>query len=257
MKKILDYHVHSNWSLDSILKVSDAIRFAEKRNLQEIAFTEHLDIGFPKNGSAIINIPSYMKELDRYQKNTGVKILKGIEVGITESNLLESQKIVSKFNFDFVIASAHANDIVPFCSIKAKLYYEDKLLESYLKHILFVVKNFKNFNTLGHLDYLLRYHKLSVNDLMSFKTLVDEILGTLIEKDKAIEVNTKKYTQGTHRNFKPVLKRFYSLGGKWITFGGDAHKKTTIGNYFFEANTIINEVGISNFARYSNGNWVL
>jgi histidinol-phosphatase (PHP family) len=257
MKKILDYHVHSNWSLDSNLKINDAIKFAENKGVKEIAFTDHLDIGFPKNGSAILNIPNYMDELDSYQKTTGIKILKGIEVGITESNLKESQQIISRFNFDFVIASVHANDNVPFCSIKAKLYYGNELLEAYLKHMLFVVKNFNNFNTLGHLDYLLRYQKFSVSDLMSFKTIVDEILGTLIEKNKALEINTKEYTKENYRNFEPVLKRFCFLGGKWITFGSDAHKSTSIGNYFFETNSMLNELGILNFASYSNGTWTL
>ncbi|MCK5847702.1 MAG: histidinol-phosphatase HisJ family protein [Caldisericia bacterium] len=257
MNKTLDYHVHSKWSLDSVLNVDEAIRFAENMWVNEIAFTEHLDFGFPEKESAIINIPEYIDDLKIHQTTTNIKILKGIEVGITESNLRESQRIISNFDFDFVIASVHANDIVPFCSTKAKLYYGDRLLETYLKHVLYVVKNFDNFNTLGHLDYLLRYQNFSISDLMSFKTLVDEILGTLIYKNKAIEINTKGYTEDNFRDFKPVLERFCLLGGKWITFGSDAHKSASIVHYFSETKTIINELGILDFAKYSDDRWSL
>jgi len=76
-----------------------------------------------------------------------------------------------------------------------------------------------------------------------YSDICDEIMRTLAEKGKGMEINTS----GVDRvgEFLPSLdfvKRFRELGGEIITVGSDAHDTNRLGQYIDGALAIANEV---------------
>ena len=74
------------------------------------------------------------------------------------------------------------------------------------------------------------------------KDIADEILKTVIEKGKGIEVNTSGVDViGDFLPSSEYVKRFFELGGEIITVGSDSHDKTRVGQYINDAIKIIGD----------------
>lgn len=116
----LDYHVHTDYSDDSVYLMEDVIKDAITMNMQEIAITDHVDYGIKKdwsegdieyrNGEPIANVdyPKYFKELEYLiNKYDQIKIRKGMEFGIQMHTIPQFENLFNKYDFDFIILSIH------------------------------------------------------------------------------------------------------------------------------------------------------
>lgn len=59
--------------------------------------------------------------------------------------------------------------------------------------------------------------------------MIDTILKTLVEGNKALEINAsglRETAQAIPSN--SIIKRYIDLGGQWFTFSSDAHNTTQI-----------------------------
>jgi histidinol-phosphatase (PHP family) len=254
----IDLHIHSTWSSDSILPMQKAIDTAVTLKVSSMAFTDHLDIGHPDCFSPLLNIPLYLDQIESFQKKSSITILKGIEAGITKSNIRDTQSILDQFSFDYVIASCHGNDEVEFFSKKAQDLYGTDLLKVYLDHILFIVHSLPTFHSLAHIDYLMRYHEISLEEFLQYESTIDRILRVLIDRNKALEINTKNMgSEKCKAMYSFLLQRFQQMGGKWIVFGSDAHQAKDIGKLYHDARKMINQAGFSAFAIPTHNSWTL
>ena len=86
----------------------------------------------------------------------------------------------------------------------------------------------KDFDALGHLDYVVRYgsHQAAEYSYRKFSDEIDAVLKKLIEEGKGLEMNLAgiKYGLGFSNPHPDVLKRYRELGGEIITVGADAHR---------------------------------
>jgi histidinol-phosphatase (PHP family) len=247
--KITDTHVHSNWSSDSTLSMINAIEEAPKKNVNCLAFTDHVDIAYPSSSNAILAIPLYLHKITLLQKKSSVQVLKGIEVGITQKNVDETQYLLDRFAFNYIIASCHANDYVAFCEKNAYTTYKDRLLDVYFEQIFFIVSSLRSYHTLAHIDYITRYHSISNEEFLLHENHLDQIFHVLIQRNKALEINTKGLISDQNENLLlSLVKRFHQLGGKWVTFGSDAHHANNIGKHYEKAKKILLQAGFSSFA---------
>jgi len=58
----------------------------------------------------------------------------------------------------------------------------------------------------------------------------------LIAHDTVIELNTRRLgDRSVIKSLAPIYKRYYDLGGRYVTFGSDAHKMLDIGSNFMAA----------------------
>ena len=112
------------------------------------------------------------------------------------------------------------------------------------------VCNISNFDVYGHLDYIVRYvpgnHTRGQIGIMLPYDLIREILKTLIEKGKGIEINTAGSWKSNVGDYNPntsVLKMYKDLGGEIITVGADSHKAGDVGRLVKEANELLIETG--------------
>ena len=81
---------------------------------------------------------------------------------------------------------------------------------------------------------------------------IREILKTLIERGKGIEINTAglRYNLGHVHPKIEILHMYKELGGEIITVGSDAHKKTDLARDFDIAYEILKECGFNYYTRF-------
>ena len=81
---------------------------------------------------------------------------------------------------------------------------------------------------------------------------MDEILKTLVEQGKGLELNTAglKYGLPFAHPHPDILKRYRELGGEIITIGADGHKPEHIAYDFEKVNAILRECGFTYYAEF-------
>ncbi|MDM8534358.1 histidinol-phosphatase HisJ family protein [Clostridiaceae bacterium HSG29] len=262
---MIDLHVHSNFSSDSNEEMEDIIKEAINRNIEIIAFTDHIDYEYSDpNISFDFDISEYFYEIERLKNkyNSRIKILKGLELGLQSHIIEKLNKVSNKYEFDFIIGSFHT---VERKDLYNGDYYKSKTPEEmwdvYLDEVYETIKNFNNFSVLGHLDLIKRYSE-SVRevDFSYYKNKLEKIFNIIIEKEIGIEVNTSglrgNYGLNETLPSKEILKLYYDLGGRIITIGSDSHDKSTLGDNFNETLKFINNIGFKDiyvFEKMKNG----
>ena len=260
MKNMADYHMHSHNSGDSKAPMGAMIEASIAKGLKEICFTEHMDMDYPPTPDLpedpfVLDISSYKNELYKYKEKYQDKITVkcGIEIGMQTQIVGENTAVVKENDFDFVIASIHLVDRKdPFYPDFWKADKAENIYRRFFEQTLENIKLFKDFDVLGHLDYIARYAPKDVTPYSydMYKEQIDEILVYLIENGKGLDVNSKVlgYSDALEPNPCPAaLKRYHELGGRIITFGSDAHKPEAVGCGFEKIRMIALDAGFSEY----------
>jgi histidinol-phosphatase (PHP family) len=253
-----DYHLHSDFSGDCKVPMEEMIQAAIKLNIDRLCFTEHHDLDFPHPKiDFTLDIDKYFEVLKGYQRHykDNIQILAGIELGMQEHLYPALSNIVSKYPFDFVLASNHlANGL----DVYDKIYFENRsqykgYLE-YFEDILKNVTNYTDYDSYGHLDYVIRYGEFPEKKLayQDFKDVLDAILRQIIQNGKGIEINTSgyRYNLGEPHPSENILRHYKELGGEIITIGSDAHLPKHLMNNFDKGKDLLRKVGFTNFTTF-------
>ncbi len=122
----------------------------------------------------------------------------------------------------------------------------------YYQEILDVIKRYKNYSVLGHLDLISRYDLKGKYPFNKIKPLITEILKIAIEDGKGIEINTSSHRYGLKDTTpsRDILKLYKKLGGKIITIGSDSHRKDHLGAYINEAKSILKQIGFDEYCTF-------
>lgn len=255
---LYDMHIHSRFSGDSKANPMEIAQKAYDIGLTGICFTDHLDMDYRENPELfLLDIPAYKKEISLVQETfiDKLPIGCGIELGLQPHIAEENNKVIQENNFDFVIGSTH---VVNHIDIYYPSFYEgrseDECYRQYFEETLINAKSDVDFDVYGHLDYIVRYgpNKNQFYSYNKFSDVIDEILRTLIEKGKGIELNTAglKYGLGHAHPTIDILKRYKELGGEIITIGSDGHAPEQIAWDFEKAPAILKEAGFEYFTIY-------
>lgn len=253
---ISDYHVHSCFSFDSEEKPENIINQAISLGMKQICFTDHQDFNWPVSGeSPIINIEDYLSKLSalREKYSSKIQILTGIELGLMEGNEGLCNELATNNSFDYVIGSCHIVDQMdPYYSEFWKDKPDRTAFETYFKTLLNALKGFYHIDTLGHLDYIVRYspNKDSNYTPSDYQDVIDEILNFIIDKGIKLEINTANLAKGFNfpNPHMDIVKRYKELGGKYVTLGSDAHTAAGIGYAFDKMETMVTEMGLGIFS---------
>ncbi len=226
---IADMHTHSIHSFDGNHSCLALCESAVKKGAKVIAITDHCDIDGADMDIDVL-CPAQLRDINECKSRlrNDIKILKGIEIGQGIYRKEETERLLSSYDYDFVLGSLHnlenMEDFFFLDYSKCDIY---SLLNMYFDGLLELCQ-WGAFDSLAHLTYPLRYiaarEKISV-DMTRFSDKIDEIFSLLAEKDKALEINTS----GLFMDMKDTLpnisfvKRFKELGGKFITVGSDSH----------------------------------
>lgn len=259
-RRTIDMHVHTDNSPDGNHSAMFVCEKAELMGIRALAFTDHCETDSYYEESYDKRTQQSYFEISKAQSAFRGKliVLKGIELGQGHYDEQLSEKILSRYDYDVVIASIH--------NLKGKqdFYFMEsytpesvkELLTEYFNEIYNMVE-WGRFDILAHLTYPFRYFYtksgigVNIND---YSEQVDKILKLLAEKGKALEVNSAGLRQPINK-LSPELetiKRFKELGGRYITFGSDAHYADDIAKGMDEAYDAIKAAGFENITMFQS-----
>lgn len=263
-----DMHMHTWFSTDSEACPRDMADEAVRKGLKTICFTDHFDKDDLEWGEeGIFDVDAYFVEMQKLQEEYAGKlnIRIGIELGFRTYLKDYYEELTKKYPFDFVIGSVHnvpykkdAEGNILYTDPAAEKLFTDRTdKEAYRLMMETTLENVRTsdcFQTLGHLDYVVRYGKSREKEYSytDYADIIDEILKLLIEKEKGLEVNSAglKYGLPFAHPHPDVLKRYHELGGEIITIGADAHKPEHIAYDFAKAEEILKSCGFKYYTEF-------
>lgn len=263
-----DYHVHTEFSDDSIYPMEDVIKDAIRMGMDEICFTDHVDYGIKidwdsgqeilyRDGEPMANVdyPVYVERIammkEKYQDQIAIKM--GLEFGMQTHTISQFETLYNRYPFDFIILSVHQVEDKEFWTQDFQRGRTQKEYnERYYEELLRLVKGYQHYSVLGHMDLIVRYDEMGVYPFDNIKPYVEEILKEVIRNGKGIEVNTSSYRYGLTDTTpsKEILRLYKKLGGKILTLGSDSHKPEHLGACMEETKEMLKSMGYRSFCTY-------
>lgn len=256
---LMDYHLHSQFSCDSHTTMEAICQAALKAGLDEIAFTDHMDFNWPHQyeNHYVHDLDHYIHTISIFQEKYAGKlnIRAGLEIGLEKHRLQEYNAILKKYPFDFVIGSIHE---IGGIAVSQKAFFQGKtkaqVYRQYYSNILDCIRQFDNFDVLGHLDYCKRYAPFDYQpgDHLIAMDLITEILDELVKRGKGIEVNTSGYRHCSAMCLPhfDILRHYRQLGGTRITIGSDSHRTQYVGYKAVETADVLRALGYTHISTF-------
>lgn len=247
---MIDYHIHTNHSIDAEGELEEYCKRALSIGLEEICFTNHCELDPARDDSYIcfngrrekftrqglLRLQDEILEQKRENRNSGLSIKFGIEIGYYKGIEPRLHEIIDGVELDFVLGSIHCLDHICIDSSREHTTYFSKhsahtMLVNYFQAVEDLVKS-NLFNSVGHLDvykkYGIAYYKDDINEVIVES--LQRIYRMMVEQHIALEINTA----GLRRidQFYPgsmIVKYAREQGLDMITIGSDAHRVEDLG----------------------------
>lgn len=264
----VDYHVHSEFSDDSIYPMDQIVKDAIAGGVQELCFTDHVDYGIKEDWDcgheiryrgeepfANVDYPRYVSKISELQDkyNGQITIKLGLEFGMQMHTISKYEELFKRYPFDFIILSVHQVEDLEFWNQDFQRGRTQKeIRERYYEEMLQLVNGYQNYSVLGHMDMIDRYDEYGAYPFEKLKPVIAEILKAVIKNGKGIEFNTSYHRYGLKDTTPSVeiLKLYKQLGGKVLSLGSDSHSAEHLGAYMDEARDILKNVGFEYFCTY-------
>lgn len=271
---LADYHVHSEFSDDSVFPVPDVCALAVERGIDEICFTDHVDYGIkpdvdeflrdPSLATIVEGIPITNVDYERYfpcidevreRFAPRLAVKTGMEFGVQSHTARRYRELFDRYvdRWDFIILSIH--------QVQDKEFWTGEFQQgraqaeynmAYYEEMLRVVGSFDRWSVLGHLDLIKRYDPVGIWPDANARDIVAEILTHVIRDGKGIEVNTSSFRYGLP-DLTPsveILRLYRDLGGRILTFGSDSHKPEHLGAHLEEVRDRVRALGFDEFCTF-------
>ncbi len=269
-----DYHVHCEFSDDSVYPMADVCTDAASMGLDEICFTDHVDYGVKpdvdeyerdhslarrENGHPILNVdyPAYFSRIEglRHEFEGRLTIKAGLELGTQSHTVGRNHALYEawKHKLDFVICSIHEVGDAEFWTgefQRGRTQAEYNM--AYYEEMLKVVETFGDYSVLGHLDLIRRYDPAGEYPFEKTRDIVAAILKRVIADGKGIELNTSSFRYGLP-DLQPsteILRFYHDLGGHVLTIGSDSHKPEHLAAHIGECRERLREIGFTEFCTF-------
>ncbi len=263
---LCDYHTHSNYSFDGDrLATIDAIcKTAIERGITHLAITDHFESNskYEDDFAPFNDEAAYLEIESAKEKYKGKLFLSaGLEIGQAHQYAEETNRILSKHKYDFVIASIHN-----LTSLR-DFYYIDfnnldiaevkEFFSKYIDELYELVDKFDWIDTVGHITYIHRYAHLAglKLDFEEFYPRLTNLFNKMISKGIALEVNTSSLYRGLGFTMpsSDILLHYYNCGGRLLTLGSDSHRTENLGRGIPEAIEIIKDIGFTHIMCVEDG----
>jgi histidinol-phosphatase (PHP family) len=235
---VLDYHVHSTFSVDCDTPMEESCRAAIAAGITEIAFTDHLDHEPADPGFGYYRPDAYFEAVAAARQRFAGKltVLSGVEIDFNERIAPQVERFLNRHGdrYDFIIGSVHYTNSGELIFPR---YFSGRILDDifvpYLRQVRLAVET-GWFDTIGHLDLPKRYAPAATHgtyDPILYRALLEPIFASLIERGVSFEINTSGMRQTPKTSMPgPAIVRWYiEAGGKLITIGTDSHVAETVG----------------------------
>jgi histidinol-phosphatase (PHP family) len=255
---VLDYHVHSEFSVDCNVAIADSCRAAVAAGVTEIAITDHVDHEPADPGYGYYRAEDYFRAIEDVRRTFGERltILAGAEIGYNVGTVEAVARFVERYGlkYDFVIGSVH---YTPEGELSFPDYYAGRTLdEVFLPYFDQIEQAVESgwFDSIGHLDLPKRYAPRShrTYDPLAYRARLEPIFAAMIRRGVAFEINTSGLRQAPKTSLPgPAIVRWYvEAGGELITIGTDSHAAQTVGAGIAKTLDMLELCGISTVATF-------
>ena len=258
-KFLIDLHTHTTFSHDGKNTPAEMLSQAQKQGIAFYGVTDHFDYDYDislmseAEYKKICNgdEEEYFHALRHLQEDyAGVmNVLVGAEFGYSDRADVQGRYAMTyeKYRPDYVINSVHSINGRDFAYTdiamsKAEIYGR------YLQLVRNSLDVEYHYDIVGHIGYAARYVPFADKDfdLENFGAQIDDILQTIIKKDKILEVNSASKQLPNHTlPAEHIIERYYQLGGRKVSFGSDAHFQERIGNKWAEVVGMLKRIGFT------------
>ena len=271
---LADYHVHTEFSDDSHEPMEEQAKRAIELGLRELCFTDHVDYGIKKDWEegdieyrggdgvgtpadalepmANVDYPKYFEKFARLQKEfqSRIDLRCGLEFGVQMETIQRYEALFERYGekLDFVLLSIHQVENKEFWTQDFQRGRSQKEYnERYYQEMYDVMKAFKDYTVLAHVNLITRYDKQGRYPFAAIRGMLAEILKLAIADGKGIELNTSSWHYGLDDTMpsRDILRLYKDLGGKIITIGSDAHSTKYLADHLEDARAILrDEIGM-------------
>ena len=250
---LADYHVHTYYSDDSTCPMEDMVQQGLRCGLDEIAFTEHVDYGVKTDLNCCYE--RYIAEVQQLQKKYAgqITLRLGIEFGVQAETVSAFAADAASYPFDFIIMSNHQVGNKEFWNYTFQQgRTQEEYQTAYYTALLEMVRSFKDYSVLGHLDMIKRYDKCGDYPDDKILYLVEPILRQVIADGKGIELNTSSYKYRLKDTMpsRTILKLYHDLGGRILTLGSDTHETVHLADHIKASHALLRELGFREFCTF-------
>ncbi len=280
---LADYHVHTEFSDDSHEPMEEQVKRAIALGLEELCFTDHVDYGIKKDWAegnieyrggdgmgtpadsleplANVDYPAYFEKFRRLKQEFAPEIALrcGLEFGVQAGTISRYEELFARYeqDLDFILLSIHQVENKEFWN---QAFQEGRTQqeynERYYQEMYDVIKAFKHYSVLAHVNLISRYDKQGKYPFAAVRDMAAEILKLAIADGKGIELNTSSWHYGLDDTMpsRDILRLYKDLGGRIITIGSDAHSTKYLADHLQEAREILeNEIGFAKIYTFEHG----
>ena len=244
MEKFLtDLHTHTTYSHDGTNPPAEMLAVAQKAGLAFYGMSEHFDYDYDlslvserlrkkieeENPAEYFHAARHLQEDYEGVMNVAV----GVEFGYSDDPKVQGRYALTyeKYRPDYVINSVHSINGLDYAFVDfekdAHLYKDRK--EVFCRYLEVVRRSLDvpyHYDIVGHVGYAARYVPFEDKTIYMEECgeLIDDILLTIIKKDKILEINSSNKTL-PNRTIPAwhIVERYFALGGRKVSFGSDAH----------------------------------
>lgn len=252
-----DYHMHTLFSADGQAAIGEMCEAAIQRGLQEVCLTEHVDWLPWDETRDYFNPSAYVPAALQSRADFAGRLSIRIGLEISEPHLMpaEVKALLEAWPFDFVLGSAHWIDQSgTFMTELYQVHSVEHVEREYFLRVLELAQQ-GDFDSVGHLDLVRRYRpkELGPFDTWTHAEVIRAILQTLVQRDKAFEINTSPLRRGCDATCPDltVLRWYKELGGEKVTVGSDAHRPEQIATGFEVAADMLRAAGFHRLVRFN------
>lgn len=231
----MDYHLHTNHSMDGRQTMPELCETMLARGVQEIALTEHIEPGHPEGEMDVPPVwADWFAEIARCRAAYPALVIRsGIEIGDNPLCRAETKALLDTLPLDFRLLSLHLVNGVD-CYDSEKYFTGKTRAQAYREYAeakAESILDWEDFDSVAHIGYVAKFSIYTGKE----RALVyedapdafDAIFRHVIALGKCIEVNTSGYaTTGDTFAHSSLIRRYIELGGENFTFGSDSHDTT-------------------------------
>jgi len=244
---MIDYHLHTNMTVDSNMTAVELAKKAKEIGLHEICITNHQD--WADVASKKYHYASTEEDWDRFlgELKDARQILPikfGLELGYWSEHIDSINRFAQSRDFDFILGSIH---IMRGKIISAEKPHEDienvpGWYKSYFKRLKEMIENM-NFDCIGHFDIVKK--SAPFLDFKHYKTEVLQCINAMRKKGVGFELNTMGWNHDCNDCYPSpeILKMLYDAGITKVTIGSDSHEPRLIGTHFERGIKLLKEIG--------------
>ena len=243
---MIDFHLHSNTSIDSPMTIPQIVKAAQQQGLTRICLTNHYEPSEVKQGDFDQSMSpeafaAYRAEIQQQQQY--FKVGFGVEMSYMEDDEDEITCILNRYDFDYVLGSVHYAQGKKVASAKNRgTFDEEQLPFDYFTRLKNAIQS-NLFDAIGHIDIFKKV--MPEPDFATVKDSWFEIAQLLQKHDTVFEINTSR--EAIEDNFYPsrdIIEFLYTNGANKITLGSDAHCYQRVGSRINDVIEFLRSIGV-------------